>query len=62
MKVGDRVRVIAPWNTYVGLRGEVTQTTPYLMVRLFHERLPMRFDARDLITEEESTPHMTAGE
>lgn len=62
MRTGCKVRIVAPWNTYFGLRGEVTQTSPFLMVKLHHERLPMRFDARDVITEEESTPHLTAGE
>lgn len=62
MRVGSKVRVVSPWDTHCGLRGEVTQMVPYVMVRLFHERLPIRFSERDLITEEESTPHLTAGE
>lgn len=62
MRVGDPVKVIAPWNSFYGLRGIVTEMKPVLMVHLHSERLPMAFDARDVITEEESTPHMTAGE
>lgn len=43
-----------------GMKGEVTQVSPYVMVLLDGERLPLRFDARDF-DRVESEPHMTAG-
>lgn len=50
--VGERVMVIAPWNTFFRQRGRVTQVTPYVMVLLDDERLPMRFDAGTLVAEQ----------
>ena len=75
IRVGDRVTIVDRYRTrptcpcglrtlepssFDGLRGVVTKADP-LMVHLDGERLPMRFDERD-IARDESTPTWVAGE
>lgn len=48
-RVGDRVIVVAP--SFVGMRGEVTDVKPILLVRLDGERLPLHFGEREVIDE-----------
>lgn len=55
----ERVLVFARANSYRGQRGEVVQRTPYLMVLLDGERLPMRFEPHELVPEEASSGPMT---
>lgn len=74
--VGDRVRMVDRFaarqlckcRTYEpswfnGMRGKVTQVSP-LMVLLDGERLPMRFDERDMdrVVDEPSEPNMSGAE
>lgn len=60
MIVGAAVIVIAPWSSFRGQRGRVTQREP-LMVLLDGERQPMRFGAREVVQEPEPQ-HIVAGE
>jgi hypothetical protein len=46
--LGDVVRVVAEWSTFVGHRGVVTQTKPHLMVRLEGDTAAMRFGDREV--------------
>lgn len=41
--------VVAP--SFVGMRGEVTDVKPILLVRLDGERLPLHFGEREVIDE-----------
>ncbi len=65
LRIGDPVRMVdryamrrpctckAPEPSWFdGMRGKVTQVAP-LMVLLDDERLPMRFDERDIVREDE---------
>jgi hypothetical protein len=47
MTIGAHVIVVAAWSSFHGQRGVVVGTKP-LMVRLFGERLPMRFGEREV--------------
>ncbi len=49
--VGDRVRVIAAWSSFVGMSGVVTATRPHLMIRLDGDRMPIRVSDREVIPE-----------
>lgn len=76
MKVGDKVRMVDRYGErrrctcpayepswFNGMAGEVTSVEP-LMVLLERERLPMRFDARDLVAADErpTEPNMSGAE
>lgn len=47
-----------------GMTGKVTQVTPYVMVHIDGERLPLRFDERDFDKADDalSSPNMTGAE
>lgn len=50
--LGERVIVVAPWSTLKGMRGVVTQTAPYVMVRLDgDDPRPVRVGEREVIAE-----------
>ncbi len=57
MRIGDRVEMVDRYrrggkyepSSFDGLRGVITRLRPTLMVHLDGERLPMAFDARDLV-------------
>ncbi len=66
LRIGDPVRMVdryasrrpctckAPEPSWLdGMRGKITQLAPTLMVLLDGERLPLRFDERDLVREDE---------
>ncbi len=72
--VGDRVIMVDRYaerakctckklepSWFDGMRGVITQVEP-TMVHLDGERLPMRFDERDLVCEEPSQVSMTGAE
>lgn len=74
MRVGDRVRMVDRYaarqlcqcrkiepSWFDGMTGRITSLTP-MMVHLDNERLPMRFDERDLDLVEEPGPTWVAGE
>jgi hypothetical protein len=60
--VGDRVLVVAHWSSFRGMRGKVTQTTPYLMVRLDGDRYSMRIEEPSVVRDEPSTLSLTGAE
>lgn len=72
MRVGDRVEMVDRYRTtlhkfepswFDRLKGRVTQTAPYVMVHIDGERLPLRFDERDLVViDGPSQPSMTGAE
>lgn len=57
---GQRVLVFSEKNSFLGMRGRVTQTEPIIMVHLDGERLPMAFGQSELVAEEESAHHAGA--
>lgn len=62
MSPGDRVLFIAPWSSFKGQRGKVTQTEPCLMVVFPDDPRPIRVGEREVIPDPESQQHATAGE
>jgi len=60
--VGDLVLFVAPWNTFKGQRGRVTATTPHFMVLVDGDRLPMRFDVREVVEVDERSISLTGAE
>lgn len=62
MKRGDAVLVVAPWSSFHGMRGEVTQAEPHVMVLLDGETKPLRMGATEIIPAEESTRHIGGAE
>lgn len=60
--VGDRVRVVAHWSTFVGMGGLVTQVTPWLMVRLDGDKHPLRIEEPSVVLDEPSTVNLTGAE
>lgn len=76
LRIGDPVRMVDRYGErrkctcpayepswFDGMRGKVTKTTP-LMVHLEGERLPMRFDERDIVRADElpTEPNMSGAE
>ncbi len=49
--VGDRVRVVAAWSSFVGMSGVVTATRPHLMVRLDGDRHPIRVSDSEVMPD-----------
>lgn len=64
MKVGTRVRVHAPWNTFFGQEGVIAQTQPFVMVLLdsLADKPPMRLDDGVLLPVEEEQEAWVLGE
>lgn len=75
--VGDRVRMVDRYaaravctcpkvqpSWFDGMTGKVTQVTPYVMVLIDRERLPLRFDERDFdrLDADLSSPNLTGAE
>jgi len=48
MSVGDRVRVIISWSAFHGRHGDIAQIDPCVLVMLYGEGRPLRFDADSL--------------
>lgn len=59
---GDRVLFVALWSTFYKQRGEVTSTTPHLMVRLDGDEHPMRVRDDEVIAEDDREVSMTGAE
>ena len=62
MRKGDRVYFFANWSSFRTMRGEVTQTAPYLMVRLDGDVHPIRVHEREVVHEQASEVSMTGAE
>lgn len=50
--VGERVIGVAPWSSFRGKRGVVTQTEPFLMVRVDEDERPIRMGDGEVIAEQ----------
>jgi hypothetical protein len=60
--VNDRVKVVAHWSSFRGMRGTVTQVAPYLMVRLDGDRYSLRIEEPSVEREEASTTNLSGAE
>ncbi len=59
---GDRVLIFAQWSSFYRKHGTVTQTAPYLMVRVDDDTYPMRMGERECVRLEESSRHIGGAE
>ncbi len=62
MRVGDRVRVVAHWSSFVGMKGRVVSTSPHLMVRLDGDTYPLRIEEPSVVIDEPSEISLTGAE
>ena len=62
MRKGDRALFVASWSSWRGMRGEVKETSPHLMILLDGDRLPIRVHPRECIPEEPSEVSLTGAE
>jgi hypothetical protein len=59
VKVEQRVEVIASWSSFRGMRGTVTQTSPFLMVVMDDDPRPIRIEEASVVPVED--PQHIAG-
>ncbi len=62
MRLGDRVLVHAQWSSFRGMRGSVTQTHPFLMVRFDDYEHPLRIEEPSVVLDEPSSLNLTGAE
>jgi len=51
IKIGDRIRFVAHWSSFHGMRGVVQQLRPHVMVLIDGDTYPIRVGEREVIVD-----------